>query len=244
MFAEGAEGRFVAGLQHDNRSGILWGVGSEGGEGRAFLFDGSTGDVVDTIPVAGAFLNDLVLTRDAAYITDSFAEVFWTIPLDNRGLPHGEPSAVPLSGDYQHVTEGEIPVNLNGIDATPDGKTLVAVHSVLGVLYRIDPETGEATEIDLGGDDVAFGDGIVLHGRTLYVVQNFPNLLAVITLAPDLLSGSIDGLISNDLFRVPTTADRFGNRLYLVNARFDEGLPPALGGEQKSLDYDVFAVRV
>ena len=242
VLAAGVEGRFLAGLEYDRRSGLLWAVGGDSGGTKLFAFDGSSGDLVDKIAINGVFLNDLVVTRDALYITDSLADQFWVIPLSNRGAPAGPPRAIPLSGDFQFVTEGELPINLNGIDATANGKMLIAVHSTLGVLYRINPVTGEATEIDLGGDAVPFGDGIVLHGRTLYVVQNFANTLAVVELQPDLSSGQVVDSITSELFRVPATADRFGNSLYLVNARFDVAPPPLLGGEPVSIDYDVVKV--
>ena len=41
------------------------------------------------------------------------------------------------------------------------------------VRYRgVDPVTGIATRITLVGGSVLNGDGILLHGKTLYVVQN------------------------------------------------------------------------
>lgn len=244
VLAEGVEGRFLAGLKYDRRSGLLWAVGGDGEGTKLFAFEGASGDLIHEIAIDGAFINDLVVTRDALYITDSLADQLWSVPLTNRGAPAGAPRPIPLSGDFQFVTQGELPINLNGIDATANGRTLIAVHSTLGVLYRIDPATGVATEIDLGGDAVPFGDGIVLRGRTLYVVQNFPNTVAVIELEPDLLSGKLVETITSNLFRVPATGALFGSSLYLVNARFDVALPPLLGGELMSLDYDVVKVPV
>ena len=242
VLAAGVEERFLAGLKYDQRSGLLWAVGGDGGGTKLFAFDGTSGDLIHEIPIAGVFINDLVVTRDALYITDSMADQLWTVPLTNRGAPAGPARAIPLKGDFQFVDVGELPINLNGIDATANGRTLIAVHSTLGVLYRIDPATGEATEIDLGGAAVPFGDGIVLHGRTLYVVQNFLNTVAVVKLRPDLASGDVVDTITSDLFRVPTTAARFGSRVYVVNARFDVAPPPFLGDPIVSVDYDVVRV--
>jgi sugar lactone lactonase YvrE len=242
VLAPGAAGRLMVGLSFDDRSGLLWGVGLDDGSGAAMAIDGTSGDFVASVEVPGAFLNDIVVTRDAAYITDSLADVFWTIPLDNRGRPAGAARAIPLTGDFTFVTTGDLPINLNGITATPSGTSLLAVHSTLGLLYRINPITGEATEIDLGGDLVSSGDGIVLRGKTLYVVQNFLNQVAVVSLDPGFRSGEITEVITSDLFRVPATAARFGRSLYLVNARFDVALPPFLGGEVMSIDYDVVRV--
>jgi hypothetical protein len=242
VISEGAPGRLTVGLSFDQRSSLLWSAGMNDGSGAAMVFDSTSGALVAAIAIPGGFLNDVVVTRQAAYITDSLSDVLWKIPLDRRGRPAGAPEAITLTGDFTFVTEGELPINLNGIDATPDGSTLIAVHTTLGVLYRIDPATGEATAIDLGGDAVPFGDGIVLHGKRLYVVQNFVNQVAVVTLDPTFTSGEVTDVITSDLFRVPTTAARFGSSLYVVNARFDVALPPILGGLPMSIDYDVVRV--
>lgn len=241
VLAEGQPGRITAGLFHDNRSDLVWAAGLDGGSSAVIAFDADSGTDVAVVPVPGAFLNDLVVTRTAVYVTDSLADVLWEIPLDHHGLPSGPAAAVPLSGDFTFVTEGPLPINLNGIRATPDGRTLIAVHSSAAVLYRIDPETGEAATIDLG-EPVPSGDGLVLHGRTLYVVQNFLHQIAVIELGPDLASGTIVDTITSPDFDVPTTAASFGNSLYAVNARFNDGFPPFLGGPPQNLDYSVVRV--
>jgi sugar lactone lactonase YvrE len=125
-----------------------------------------------------------------------------------------------LTGDFQLVSG----FNLNGIDATPDGKTLVVVQSMTGRLFRVAAATGVTTAIDLGGALVTNGDGLLLHGRTLYVVQNRDNKIAVVTLTRGLASGTVARTITNPAFDVPTTIDRHGKRIYAVNARF--GTPP------------------
>jgi hypothetical protein len=244
VLIEGAEGRIAVGLSYDARSGLLWAAGLEGGAGAALGFDTRSGELAYTIPIPEAlFLNDIVVARDALYLTDSFADRFWTVPLRGDGRPAGPASSVPLSGDFTYVTTGDLPLNLNGIEATPNGKTLLAVHTSLGVLYRIDPTTGAATEIDLGGATLPTADGILLQGRTLYVVQNFLNQIAVLRLAPDLSSGEVVDVITSELFRIPTTVARRGDRLYAVNARFDVAFPPGFGGAPVVIDYDVVEVR-
>lgn len=253
VLADGVDGRVLAGLSFDRRSGLVWGVGVDAGSAVALAFDSRTGEVAaevtfPVVPFVDSFVNDLVVTREALYVTDSFSDVLWTVPLTNRGLPAGPARALPLSGDFTLVGPGDVPpgalpINLNGIAATADGETLLAIHTTLGVVYRIDPGTGVATEVDLQGASLPWGDGIVLHGTTLYVVQNFLNQVAVVDLAPDLRSGEVVRTITSDLFRVPTTAAVFGSSLYLVNARFDAGFPPVLGGPVLDLDYEVVAVR-
>jgi hypothetical protein len=84
----------------------------------------------------------------------------------------------------------------------------------------VDPATGVATRIDLGTGAVPNGDGLLLQGKTLYVVQNQLNQIAVVKLNSDFTSGTIASTITSPLFRVPTTIARIGDLLYAVNARF------------------------
>ena len=89
--------------------------------------------------------------------------------------------------------------------------------------------TGESTAIDVDGLIAGTLDGLLLHGHDLWVVENFPNTLARVSLSSDLSSGEITATITSPLFRVPTTIARHGSRLAAVNARFDLGFPPPLG---------------
>ena len=128
---------------------------------------------------------------------------------------------MPLTGAIS-FTAG---FNANGIDATANGKTLVIVQSNAGKLFTVTPG-GVTQEITLGGGSVANGDGILLEGRTLYVVQNQMNQIAKIRLSHGLTSGQIVGTITNPDFDIPTTVDSFGKSLYAVNARFTTAPTP------------------
>jgi hypothetical protein len=59
------------------------------------------------------------------------------------------------------------------------------------------------------------------------VVQNRLNQIAVVTLAPDLSSGTVVDNITSPNFDVPTTVASFGNALYAVNARFSTPATPS-----------------
>src|SRR6185503_1101143 len=154
--------------------------------------------------------------------TNSFQPILYKVPLESIAESPTMPEVIkiPLSGDYQ-FTPGAF--NANGIAATPNGKTLIIVNSAEGALYRVDPNTGVATRIDLdlGTGAVPNGDGILLQGKILYVVQNFLNQIAVVELNSDLSSGEIVTTITSPLFRIPTTVARFGSTLCVVNSRFD-----------------------
>ena len=216
-------GRSATGLEYDRKNERLFVSG--GGTGAAYVYDAETGaPIADYLltPAAPRFINDNVLTRDAVYFTDSQRPWFYRLPLGAHGtLPDAsDVQTIPLSGDYVHVPGVN---NLNGIVATPDGKTLIAVQSSTASLLRIDPDTGVADAIELTGGDATNGDGLLLEGRTLYVVQNRLNRVAVVALAPDLGSGTVVGHLTHPAFSVPTTIDRVSGRLYLPNARF--GIP-------------------
>ena len=67
------------------------------------------------------------------------------------------------------------------------------------------------------------GDGLLLEGQTLYVVQNQLNRVAVVHLAADFESGAVLGHLTHPQFNVPTTIDKLNGRFYLPNAKF--GIP-------------------
>jgi sugar lactone lactonase YvrE len=232
ILVPGQPGRISVGLKFDSRSGYLFVAG--GATGVASVFDTATGLLVAAYPLAASpsFINDVVVTREAAYFTNSLSAELYRLPLSGSGaLPN--PSAVqtlPLGGEWQQVAG----FNANGIAATPNGKTLILVNSTVGALYRVDPDSGDATQIALDYS-VTAGDGILLDGKTLYVVRNRLNLIAVIGLSADYASGSLVREITSTLFRVPTTISEFGSRLYAVNARF--GTPPG-----PNVDYDMVQV--
>ena len=217
-FIAGNGGPFV-GMKVDN-TGRLWIAG--GPSGRGYAYDTTTGALLATFQFATAptFVNDVIVTKDAAWFTDSQRPQLYRVAIGPDGAIGGF-TTVDLTGKIQ-VAAG---FNLNGIAATPDGSTLIVVNSTTGKLYTIDTATFATHEINLGGVTVTNGDGILLHGRTLYVVRNRMNQIAVIRLAPDLRSGTIVDVITSTAFDVPTTIARHGNALYAVNARFGTTSP-------------------
>jgi len=215
----GQPGRVAVGLDFDERSDFIFVAG--GGTGLGLVHDASSGETVAVYtltPSTLTFINDVIVTRDAAYFTDSSNPVLYRLPLGSGGsLPEASAvQAIPLGGDYAHVTG----LNLNGIEATPNGETVLAVHSTLGVLYSIDPHTGAARTIELAGASLTGGDGLLLRGNTLYVVRNRLNQVIVINLDWKSSSGTVEAVLTSPAFDVPTTIAADGARLYVVNARF------------------------
>lgn len=220
----GQSGRATTGLKVDKRTNTVFASGAA--SGKAYAFDGSTGALLKEYQLTTAtptFINDVVITRDAAYFTDSSQPFIYKLPLGAGGALPADSSAVqpiPLSGDYQHVAG----FNANGIDAPANGKALIIVQSATGLLFKVNRATGVTDQIDLGGATLPNGDGILLDGKMLYVVQNQLNKIAVIRLTPALNSGTLVKEITDPAFRVPTTVAQYGPWLYAVNARF--GTPP------------------
>ncbi len=221
LVVDAPAGRTATGLELD-RWGRLWVSG--GATGQAYVY-GPGGEPVETFQLApagqAAFINDVVITRTAAWFTDSRDDVLYRIPIGRDGTI-GDPAAVPLTGDFV-LAPG---FNVNGIDATPNDRWLIVVQSNTGNLYRVDPATGDATVIDLGGATMTAGDGILLIGRTLYVVRNTLNTVAVVRLDRNFAAGRVVDQITSPHFDVPTTVAAFGNTLYLVNARFTTPATP------------------
>ena len=206
-------GRAAIGVDVDSR-GRLFVAG--GPTGHGYVYDANTGaNIADYMFTDDpAFINDVVVTSTAAWFTDSLNPFLYRVAIAPDGTL-GDATAIPLTGDIVYGPG----FNVNGIDATPDGRTLVIVQSNTGMLFTVD-ESGVANRIDVGGAIVP-GDGILLHGRTLYAVVRSPiDQIVVIKLEPDLSSGAITGTITNPDFSGPTTVDEFGNRLYVVNGRF------------------------
>jgi sugar lactone lactonase YvrE len=210
------------GLKLDSR-GRLFIAG--GGAGDARVVDARSGEILASYAVATtpAFVNDVVVTPDAAWFTDSQNAVLYGLPLGANGaLPSADRVIrLPLTGDWVQV-EG---FNANGIARTPDGRALLVVQSATGLLFRVDPRTGVATRVDLGGELVINGDGLLVIGRTLYVVQNFQNQVAEFRLNPAGTTGALVARHTHPEFDVPTTVAAWGPRLYLPNARFGNESP-------------------
>jgi DNA-binding beta-propeller fold protein YncE len=249
VLVEGSPGSMLAvvGLDFDARSGYLFVAGGFSGDG--FVYDTETGELIHPLFFGGWWINDVVVTQDAAYFTESLLPRIYKVPLDSQGAQSGAAEFLPLSGDWIHIptTNPSMPmINANGIVATPDNGTLIVVNWVTGLLYTVDPDTGFATKIDLGGITVPAGDGLVLRGKTLYVVQNFIptatlfNQISVFTLSPDYTSAKLTRVLTKDDPFVPSTADLFGPWLYAVNARFDVCFP--LTCDPTPFEFDIVRV--
>jgi sugar lactone lactonase YvrE len=213
IFIPGVTGRAAIGVEYHH--GLLFVAG--GPTGKGFVYSARSGRLLAeaqlaTLPIDmttnATFVNDVAIARGGAYFTDSRRPFLYR--LGRNGV-----TRIPLSGEIVYQTGN----NANGIEATRDGKTLVIVQSNVGKVFTVDPRSGETHEIVLN-QPVVNGDGLLLDGRTLYVVQNRDNKVAVFRLSRSLDSGTLTVNLTDPDFDVPTTIDDFGKRLYAVNARF------------------------
>ena len=140
--------------------------------GRVYDAGSGRSCVASSSPPATSFVNDVVVTKDAAYYTDSIDQVMYVVPIGRGGRP-GAVRTVPLTGDIVYGAG----FNVNGIVAVPDGRTLVLVQSNTGLLFRVSARTGVTTRVDAGGVSLTNGDGLLRRGNTLYVMRNQNNQL-------------------------------------------------------------------
>lgn len=222
VFIPGIAGRVAVGVDYERRANRLWVVG--GPTGTVTAYNARTGAELKRYTIAGSgFLNDLVVTRKAVYVTDSFVQRLVVIPFGKHdALPApADVRTLPLTGDIAFVANQ---FNANGIVAVNGGQTLILVQSVTHTLFRVNPRTGEAKAIALTGGALTDGDGLELRGHTLYVVRGVPNAVVVVRLGARLKTGRVLRTLTDPSLDVPSTGTLAADHLYVVNARF--GTPP------------------
>lgn len=238
-------GRQATGMKVDEPRHRLFVAG--GFTGHAYVYDTRSGATLADFTLAqpgSTVVNDVVLTRRAAYFTDSFSPHLYKVPIDRDGSL-GEPQTVDVTGPASVATPPG-GFGLNGIAATPDGRTLVVDRSDVGALFTIDPRHGDSRLIPLTRGSLVPGppDGILLGGKDLFVVENFANTLVKVRLSPHLTDGSVTASVSDPAFQVPTAVAEHGHDLALVNARFDLGFPPPIGpGAPPGTSFNVVVIE-
>jgi len=235
-------GRAALGMRVDEARKLLFVAGGFGG--HVYVYDSRTGTEIANVAVGppSAFTNDVALTRDAAYFTDTFAPVLYKLPYGKGGF--GQATTIPVSGPAGVSVPGTF--GLNGIDATPDGSRLIVAHSNLGILALVDPATGVSTQIPISGGLLAAPtlDGVQLEGHRVYVVQNAVNSIAEVALSSDFSSGRVVDVITSGLLEFPTTAALHGSTIAAINARFNLGFPPPFDtGAPPGTTFDVVLLR-
>jgi sugar lactone lactonase YvrE len=210
-----ATGKPAVGLDYDARRDVIWVAGGPTGEVRVQRASDGTLLRTYTFPAGSRFINDLVVTRRAVYATDSSNAVLGVVRLGSgwRLPSSGEVRTLALGGDFVQ----QAGFNANGIVSSHG--SLLVIQSNTGRLFRVNPSTGDAAEVDLGGATLVNGDGLELDGDILYVVRNENNLVAVVHLGCHLSRGELVDEITGDL-DVPATVALVREHLWAANARF------------------------
>jgi hypothetical protein len=217
----GAAERQVRGMQRDRRTGLLWATGNVGDVSHVWAVSTRTGRVVRDVTVPGAaFLNDLVVTRRAVWVTDSRVDRLTRIALTRRGAPTSTaPTFLPLGGDWPGGGTG---TRANGIRQL-SRHHVVLDHSSAGGLWDVNTRTGEAEAIPVTGTTIVGGDGLERRGSTLWVVRGTDNA-SVAQLRLRHRHGGwtarFQGKLTDPTLDVPSTATFAGGYLWAVNARF------------------------
>ena len=216
------------GMRVDDRTNYLFVAGCI--YGNALVFEADTGALLmdyqlNTSPEFGV-VNDLTITNDAVYFTDSFRPVLYRLPLSkNGGIPFdpGAATEIPLPAEF--INNDPFCCAGNGIVSTPDGKTLIIGHSNLAQLYRLDTATNDVEQITIDGPLNGFLDGIAMQGKTLYIMTPYDpapiDRIQVVELDKDYLSGTLVETITDpDNLDGVASGAIFGNSLYVNNARY------------------------
>jgi len=233
-FIDAPDGRFAAGMKADSSDKLLFVSGGPTGQG--YVYNTRSGAPVTSYqfqtPPTPTFINDVALSKDGAWFTDSAQAVLYFVPVV-AGVPSSSFMTLTLSGPAADLSGA---FNNNGIQAVRGGAMLIVAHSGNGVLNLVDAATGASTTI--AGVSVPNVDGILIKGgRELFAVQNVNNQISVWKLESDFLSGKQRKIITSPLFQTPTTVARFGGRLAVANAKFDTGFPPT------ATQFEVIVVR-
>lgn len=207
----------VLGMKLD-RHNRLWISG--GRSGKCFIVDARSGKVIKQFEVpdpSKSLVNDVALVGTTGYFTDTRTPTLWRIEANGNEIGSLEPW-LDFRGTPLQYDDG---ANLNGIAATPDGQSLIVVQMGKGLLFRIDITSKKVSPIDTGGADLTGADGLVLDGRTLYVVRQTAVEIATVQLSQDLTKATVASRFKDPLLAWPATAVKVGDRLLVVNTQFN-----------------------
>jgi len=236
-------GKKLAGLSYDARTDYLYAAtGHSGGfagprwEQGIKVYTATSGRLLaEVIFGDDMVINDVLVTDTGVYCTDSISTTLYKLPLEDDGKVFSSTvEKIEMTGF--EMAEG---FNANGLVGDFGGKELVIINITTGVLYRVDTESGAASLVDIQGDEQLFadGDGLYMDGRTLYIMQNFSQKIAVVELSDDLTQGTfVKNLVSDD-FSIPTTITGFGSCIYAINTHFLEFI--AEGADTASIQSEV-----
>jgi hypothetical protein len=236
VLVPGRDGRVAVGMRYDARHDRLWVAG--GPTGAVTVYDAVRGEQLGRWLTPGSvFLNDVTVTPDAVFVTDSGVQRLVVVPLGAQGrLPDRDgATTLPLTGEFEQVPND---FNANGIRALGNDQLMV-IQGNTGTLFLVDAGTGETRAVELTRGRLEGGDGLEFAGNRLAVVRGGgDNTVAMVTLSQGNRSARVDQVIRDVDFDVPTTATFADGRLWTVNARFDTEATPTTPYDVVRVDLD------
>jgi hypothetical protein len=227
----GTDGRTsVAGVKVDSESRV-WVANAFGG--RVLVYSES-GQLLHSFTLLGPgspIINDLVFSHGFVYVTDSARPFLYRLSeadADTPGATHVEPWLSVTPPVIYHTGEGPFGINLNGIVASPDGRTLLTNQTNTGILWRVDVATGAITPVDTAGIDLVFGDGMVQLGGSLYIARNAANQLVKLKLNSGWTAASLETTVTDRLLAFPTAIIELHGALLVTNAQLNAVSNPTL----------------
>lgn len=219
----GGNGRTAAtGLKLDRR-GRLYVAGAATAKMFVYLPSGRLVRAFDSSDGRDAFVSDVAVTRSGdAYFTDSRRPVLFRVRAAQLRKPRPRTTALKPWLDFTGtVLQYESGFNVNGIVVTGDDQHLIVVQSNTGSLFRIEIATKRVAKIETPSA-LTNGDGLLLRGRTLYVVRNATGVIEKLRLDRGLTRATVAANITDPTFAFPTTMAQARKRFLVVNAQFDK----------------------
>ena len=214
LIVEGG-GPFV-GMKVDGRN-RLWVAGGPAGNG--YVFNAATGRLKAMFSFASAptFINDVVVTRRAAYFTDPSSPPSTGLPSDREAGSERRPPS-----SWIRMTLASFPApSTSTASSLRHGRPLPAVGE-LDLRRAVPRQPAERQRPhDRPGRRERLGRRRAPQGATHAVCRpQRLNLVAVVRLAARLLAGRMVNELTARRLDFPTTAALFAGSLYLANARF------------------------
>jgi sugar lactone lactonase YvrE len=219
----GEDGRVSATGMKVDQEGRLYIAGAS--SGRIFVYDTESRALLASFDTgSGGFLNDVALTKNGdLYVTDSWRPFLYRVRAASIEAGAGPVEAIPMAPEIPYAPPPSF--NLNGLVTTENGKALISVQSNTGQLWRIEPTDTlgrTITEIPVAGESLENGDGLVINGSNLLVVQNAQEQVLEVKLSRGQTQGEVVGETTDPTFKTPTTAAIAHDRLLVVNSEFFE----------------------
>ncbi|MGD3106460.1 SMP-30/gluconolactonase/LRE family protein [Streptomyces sp. YGL11-2] len=234
----GTDGRTTANGVKVDRSGRLWVINSTTG---VAVYDLHTRRLIARFDATGTtkwFVNDLAITPDGtAYLTDSSRGIIYRVTphqLAHAAATPDHRSALTPAYDLSSTLPKDPTAvyTLNGIAADPSGRYLLTVDMTAGTLYRVDVTSGAIRQGTLHGGDLRDGDGLEIHGSTLWATHNRSNTLTRWRLSDDGTTAHLERRLTDESLQTPTSIVHSRGRTYVTRSQFTKGGPMGQGTPQ------------